>query len=90
MPRSSRAIASAKWIWKRLSGAMSAFSAAGRQEDMPESLAMPAIMTVGYAGLLAGPAVIGFVSQATSLTVAFLALAISLLAVAAGARFVRH
>lgn len=66
------------------------FSAAGRQEDMPESLAMPAIMTVGYAGLLAGPAVIGFVSQATSLTVAFLALAISLLSVAAGARFVRH
>ena len=65
------------------------FSAAGRQRDMPESLAMPAIMTVGYAGLLAGPAAIGFVAHATSLRAAFIVLAFGLLAIAAAGRRLR-
>jgi MFS family permease len=65
------------------------FSAAGRQTDMPEATAMPAIMTVGYAGLLAGPALMGFVSHATSLPIAFVALAASMLVVAMAGRLVR-
>ncbi len=39
------------------------FSATGRQTIMPESLAVPAISTLGYAGVLAGPAAIGFISH---------------------------
>jgi len=62
------------------------FTAAGRQHDMPESVAMPAIMTLGYAGLLAGPAVIGFVAHATSLGTAFIVLSVGLLAIAAAGR----
>ncbi len=55
------------------------FSSAGRQSAMPHSTAIPAIMTLGYAGLLAGPAFVGFVAQLTSLPVAFLAIAVLLL-----------
>ena len=65
------------------------FTAAGRQTDMPESIAVPAVTTMGYAGILAGPALIGFVSHATSLPVAFLLLAAALLGVAASARLLR-
>jgi sugar phosphate permease len=43
------------------------FSATGRQTVMPESLAVPAISTLGYAGVLAGPAAIGFISHISSL-----------------------
>lgn len=62
------------------------FSAAGRQTVMPEHLAIPAISTIGYAGILAGPALIGFVAEATSLPTAFLLLAILLVGVAVGSR----
>jgi fucose permease len=48
------------------------FSAAGRQEVMPENFAVPAITTLAYAGVLAGPAFIGFISQLTNLSAAFL------------------
>lgn len=61
------------------------FTAAGRQESVPAALAIPAVTTLGYAGVLAGPAAIGFLAHATSLTLAFLAVAALLLAVAAGA-----
>jgi hypothetical protein len=55
---------------------------------MPESVAVPAITTLGYAGVLAGPTTIGFVAQVTSLPVAFGLVALLLLAVAAcGASF---
>lgn len=47
------------------------FSLAGRQTVMPVGIATAAVSTVGYAGILLGPAVIGFISQATSLTMAF-------------------
>ena len=60
------------------------FSATGRQTVMPEQLAIPAIATIGYAGILAGPALIGFIAQATSLSTAFLVLALLLVGVAAG------
>ena len=63
------------------------FSLAGRQRAMPESLALPAVTTMGYAGILAGPALIGFVSGASSLAVAFIGLAVLLvLAGTGGAR----
>jgi MFS family permease len=51
------------------------FTAAGRQATMPPALAVPAMTTMGYAGLLAGPALIGFAAHATSLVVAFFLLA---------------
>jgi fucose permease len=62
------------------------FSAVGRQRVMPAHLAIPAISTIGYAGILAGPALIGFVAQATNFTTAFLLLAALLVGVAASSR----
>ena len=62
------------------------FSAAGRQQDMPASLAISAITTIGYAGILAGPALIGFVAHGASLGLAFCALACGMLLVAFSAR----
>lgn len=50
------------------------FSLAGRQTLMPEHIALPAVATLGYAGLLVGPAAIGFVADATSLVSALLML----------------
>ncbi len=65
------------------------FSMAGNQKTMPESLAIPAITTLGYAGVLAGPALIGFVAQLSSLMFAFTAVAVVLLLVGIAARWVR-
>ncbi|KAF6636983.1 MFS transporter [Pantoea sp. EKM10T] len=62
------------------------FNAAGNQQDMPSNLAISAMTTLGYAGILSGPALIGFISQWISLSGAFLAIALLLLAVAASAR----
>ncbi len=47
------------------------FSAAGRQRIMPPGIAIAAVTTTGYAGILLGPAIIGFVAGVTSLTTAF-------------------
>lgn len=58
------------------------FTAAGRQTVMPASVAVPAVTTLGYAGVLAGPALIGFVAQGTSLPTAFLTVAVLLVGVA--------
>lgn len=65
------------------------FTAAGRQHAMPASVAVPAVTTFGYAGVLAGPAVIGFVAQATSLPAAFLVVAAALVGVAIAGRAVK-
>lgn len=59
------------------------YSALGRQKSMPENVAVPALTTLGYAGILVGPAAIGFVAHASSLELAFLIVAVMLLAVAA-------
>ena len=64
------------------------FSAAGRQTAMPPNLAIAAITFLGYTGGLLGPAVIGFVAHAASLSVALLGVAVLLLVVAASARIV--
>ncbi len=47
------------------------FSAAGRARAMPSHLALTAVATVAHGGLLMGPAIVGFVSYATSLSIAF-------------------
>lgn len=65
------------------------FSAAGRQKAMPENIAVAAITTLGYLGVLAGPAVIGFIARAAGLPTAFLILASLLAGVAASSRFLR-
>jgi len=57
------------------------FSAAGRQKTMPASLAIAAVTTVGYAGILLGPTAIGFVANRTSLPIAFWLLAALMLIV---------
>jgi predicted MFS family arabinose efflux permease len=65
------------------------FTAVGRQQTMPEHVAVPAISTLGYAGILTGPALIGFVAHASSLQFAFLLIAGLLVGVAASARWLR-
>jgi predicted MFS family arabinose efflux permease len=65
------------------------FTAAGRQTAMPESAAVPAVTTLGYAGVLAGPALIGIAAQALGLPAALLLVAALLLAVAAAGRSLR-
>ncbi len=56
---------------------------------MPPSVAVPAVTTFGYAGVLAGPALIGFVAQGTSLPTAFLTVAVLLVGVAGAGRVLR-
>ncbi|MDA8250305.1 MAG: MFS transporter [Rhodospirillales bacterium] len=65
------------------------FTSVGRQKVMPESVAVPAITTLGYAGIIAGPAVIGFLARAISLPAAFLTISALLLAVAGAGRLLR-
>ena len=47
------------------------FSLIGKQHVMPVSLAVPAVSTMGYLGILMGPAAIGFLAHQTSLFAAF-------------------
>ncbi|WP_069658254.1 MFS transporter [Arcticibacter eurypsychrophilus] len=47
------------------------FSEGGRLKNVPATIAIPAITTIGYAGLLTGPAMLGFISNAFTLPVAF-------------------
>jgi len=65
------------------------FTLTGRQTAMPEASAVAAVSVLGYAGVLAGPAAIGFVASLTSLPTALIAVAALLLAVAAGAARLR-
>ncbi|CAI0742140.1 Inner membrane protein ybjJ [Serratia fonticola] len=64
------------------------FSAAGNQRVMPANLAIASVTTVGYAGILAGPAVIGLIAQVSSLTFALACVAALLLIVTASAKAV--
>jgi hypothetical protein len=66
------------------------FTSVGRQTVMPENVAVPAITTLGYAGILVGPAAIGFLGHVASLSVAFLVVALLLLGVAASGRVLRE
>ena len=64
------------------------FRAAGAQRDMPAGLAVAAITTTGYAGVLVGPAAVGLVAKAAGLPVAFWLLAALVGAVVLSARAV--
>ena len=61
------------------------FSLMGRQNVMPIGTAVSAVSTMGYLGILAGPAAIGFVSALTNLQTAFgMLAALSILQAAVG------
>jgi predicted MFS family arabinose efflux permease len=61
------------------------FSGAGRVPGVPPGIALATVTTIAYMGLLVGPALIGFVADATSLPVAFVLVAAMFGAVAAAA-----
>jgi len=52
------------------------YSLMGKQKDLPLGSAVPAVSTLGYLGVLAGPAAIGFLAHQTSLYFAFVFLAV--------------
>jgi len=64
------------------------YSLLGNQKIMPITAAVSAVTTMGYLGILMGPAVIGFIAHKTSLLAAFTMLAVLLLLQAVMARFV--
>jgi predicted MFS family arabinose efflux permease len=64
------------------------FRRAGSQTVMPSSLAIAAITTTGYAGILLGPAAIGFVADHIGLTLAFWMIPVLLISVPLCAPFV--
>jgi predicted MFS family arabinose efflux permease len=64
------------------------FRRAGSQKVMPSSLAIAAITTTGYAGILLGPAAIGFVADHVGLTLAFWMIPVLLISVPLCAPFV--
>ena len=47
------------------------YSSLGTQKDMPVADAIAAVSTIGYAGILLAPAVLGFIGRAFSLTASF-------------------
>jgi len=65
------------------------FTAVGRQTSMPQAVAIPAITSLGYAGILTGPAGIGIIAHHSSLSVAFFLVAVLMVAVAASSRLLR-
>lgn len=62
------------------------FSALGRQQAMPANLAVAAVTTLGYSGILAGPALIGLAAQATNLSTALLGVAAILMIITVSSR----
>ncbi|WP_394766720.1 MFS transporter [uncultured Paludibaculum sp.] len=65
------------------------FSAAGRLPGRVPSMSLATVTALGYAGMLTGPALIGFVAHASSLSLALSLVAALLLCVSAAARIVR-
>ncbi|EKK5571587.1 MFS transporter [Morganella morganii] len=65
------------------------FSAIGRQTSMPQAVAVPAVTTLGYLGILAGPASVGLIAYRFTLPAALLAVVALLLLVALLSRKVR-
>ncbi|MFV0678141.1 MFS transporter [Variovorax sp. tm] len=64
------------------------FRRAGQQQVMPAALAVSAVTTAGYAGVLLGPAMIGFAASWVGLSSAFWLLAILVLLLPVTARLV--
>ncbi|OCX20314.1 MFS transporter [Stutzerimonas xanthomarina] len=61
-------------------------SSLSRQDAMPVHLAVTAATTVGFAGVLVGPAMIGLIAHYSSLTMAFVLLALLLASLVIGSR----
>lgn len=66
------------------------FSAAGRIPGRSPGISIATVTTLGYAGVLAGPAVIGFVARASSLPIALSGIAVLLVGVSACAAIARR
>jgi predicted MFS family arabinose efflux permease len=66
------------------------FSAAGRLPRTSPSIAIATVTSLGYAGMLAGPAVIGFVAKASTLSVALAGVAGLLIVVSLCASIARR
>jgi MFS family permease len=58
------------------------FTVAGNQSFMPPNLAIAAVTLMGYGGILLGPALVGFIANATSLSVSLMVIAAGMLFVA--------
>lgn len=58
------------------------FSEGGRIEGLSPTVSIPAISTIGYAGQLVGPALLGFIAHHFSLTIAFETIALLFVMVA--------
>ena len=66
------------------------FTAVGRQQRMPQAVAIPAVISMGYAGILIGPVFIGAVAHLSTLSFALGGLIVLLVFVSATARFLRN
>ncbi|MCG8154642.1 MFS transporter [Brenneria goodwinii] len=64
-------------------------STSGRQSIMAPSHAVAAIVTFGYAGIMIGPVLIGFIAHLSGLTLAFFILALSTMFLMLSARIIR-
>lgn len=66
------------------------FTLTGKTRRMPANLAVASVLTVGYVGIIAGPAAIGLIAHATSLQTAFFLLCGAMLVIALSVRAVFH
>ncbi|TCV97483.1 fucose permease [Luteibacter rhizovicinus] len=66
------------------------FSAAGRQPGTSAGIAIATVTSLGYAGMLAGPAAIGFAAHASSLPIALFGIGALLLLVTLSANIARR
>ncbi|EXF93346.1 MFS transporter [Pseudomonas fluorescens HK44] len=66
------------------------FTAVGRQQRMPQAVAIPAIISMGYAGILIGPVFIGAVAHLSTLSFALGCVIVLLFFVSATARLLRN
>ncbi|SMQ58662.1 Fucose permease [Devosia lucknowensis] len=62
------------------------FTLTGRTRRMPANLAVASVLTVGYVGIIAGPAAIGLIAHATSLQTAFFTLCAAMVVIALSSR----
>ena len=66
------------------------FGAASRVPGVDASAALPTVVMMGYTGMLAGPALVGYAARATSLPLAFGGVGLLMLFVALNAGGMRH
>jgi MFS family permease len=63
------------------------YSAAGKSKTLSPGTALSAVSSVGFMGFLIGPPTIGFIAEATSLRISFLAITIMAVSVVVLASF---